>query len=1080
MLQEVTLRSSGEWAPRQHSWFVVRVAEGTGYWLQPGAAARQLGAGDGLMTTGNSKGILRASQLGELKLQFFVNEPQYLNGLLTVAEWHQVENLQQKPVPPVSFFAADQPLAQRFTRLAEQPRREGLPLRCGLLQLWANAIAELLPPPALEPPGSNKLRERFQQLVGRMPEAELSQRTLRDLAGQLNCSERHFTRLFRESFGVPFRTRQIELRLQRARQLLADSNAKIINVAFDSGYHHLGLFNLMFKKRFGMTPSEWRQQSLRRKAFPPSSGHWARSAARWSVGLLLLICGSLLPARAQINSTPIGRPVTNAVAATTRFNIRAYAIHGNPALPATELGVICSPYTGTNLNLEDIGRAVSAVQAEYRRQGYATLSFAVAPLQITNGQVTIHVFQAASPQILIAGQRYVGPGPGAGAGANSAAAETVLPALQAGPAPIVPPAADAVPAPTVHPVTVADADELARARIALLQKLDELAAKDQDTRVHVVSTNPGPRFEVNQYLVRGNTALPPEAITRALTNVDGAFGTNVSFDGIRAALTEVRGAYRERGYVTVDVRLPPQKLTNGTVKVQVIEGRLAAINVIGNHYYSSNNVRRALPSLRTNALLNSHILQSELDAANANRNRQIYPVVGPGPEPGTSELTLKVKDRLPWHARLELNNSGTPGTPDLRFNFNSQYDNLWGLDHQVGVQYSFSPEQMKNENDYVNSPFDDPLVANYSGYYRLPLGSDNPVQQQVEANPGSFGYNEATHKFNLPPATGRPELNFYASRSTEDTGVQYGPLENVVTTPLLKIDSRTSGDNVTLNEGAGARFTLPLPQVATVSGSLSLGVDYKRYQQVSYNTNNFYVAIVVTNSAGQPVTIKNTVASGQPPQRTTLIYVPLNFGWNATIPDDLGKTFFHSQVNFNPFKGPSDDAEFGKASYTTNAQAGYVTLQMSMDRVQNIYHDWSVKLHADGQWANGALISNEQYGMGGMAGVRGYQDGFAYGDEGWRFSIEPQTPLFKVGMVGNDKYEAPCWVRASAFLDYGRLYDLEVPAGVASSINFCGIGFGCTVNLGPHLDGRLTVAWPLIDHPDQSPYRIYFGVGAQF
>ena len=262
--------------------------------------------------------------------------------------------------------------------------------------------------------------------------------------------------------------------------------------------------------------------------------------------------------------------------------------------------------------------------------------------------------------------------------------------------------------------------------------------------------------------------------------------------GIRTALTELQAAYRERGYVTVSVGLPRQKLANAIVQVQVTEGRLAAINVTGNRYYSSNNVMRALPSLHTNLLLNSHVLQSELDTANANRDRQIYPVIGPGPEPGTSELTLKVKDQLPLHARLELNNQSTPGTPNLRFNFNAQYDNLWDLEHQVGLQYSFSPEQMKDENNYVATPFDDPLIANYSAYYRLPLGGYHSVQEQVEANPGSFGYSEVTHKFDLPPATGRPELNVYASRSTSDTGVQFGALSNVVTTPLLTIDSQNT------------------------------------------------------------------------------------------------------------------------------------------------------------------------------------------------------------------------------------------------------------------------------------------------
>ncbi len=117
---------------------MVRVAEGVGYWLQPGAAARQLSVGDGLLVSNRSNGVLRASQLGPLKLQFFSVQPQYLNGLLTVAEWHQLEVAPDSLTSQVSIFTAGEPLAQRFTRLAEQTHREGLPVRCGLLQLWAD------------------------------------------------------------------------------------------------------------------------------------------------------------------------------------------------------------------------------------------------------------------------------------------------------------------------------------------------------------------------------------------------------------------------------------------------------------------------------------------------------------------------------------------------------------------------------------------------------------------------------------------------------------------------------------------------------------------------------------------------------------------------------------------------------------------------------------------------------------------------------------------------------------------------------------------------------------------------------
>ena len=123
-----------------------------------------------------------------------------------------------------------------------------------------------------------------------MPDAELATRSLPELAVLLSCSERHFSRLFREQFGVPLRSRQTELRLQRASQLLADANSKIINVAYESGYRHLGLFNAMFKKRFGMTPSEWREQN--RCSRPKKT---SRSASAAVAILLLLLRLFLVP-----------------------------------------------------------------------------------------------------------------------------------------------------------------------------------------------------------------------------------------------------------------------------------------------------------------------------------------------------------------------------------------------------------------------------------------------------------------------------------------------------------------------------------------------------------------------------------------------------------------------------------------------------------------------------------------------------------------------------------------------------------------------------------------------------------------
>jgi AraC-like DNA-binding protein len=258
ILQEMSLRPSREWMA-EGGWTVVRVAEGAGYCLQT-AAAREMNAGDMAVVGPATSVIFRASQLGVLKLEYFHVVPQCLSGLLTVTEWRQLEQPGGEAAGCLQHFAAAEAPAQKFTRLTAQSRRDGLAARLGLLQLWAASVARLLPP-AISVTGSH-LRERFRQLVGKMSESELAVRSLAELAGELHCSERHFSRLFREEFQVSLRARQSELRLQRARQLLAESDAKIVTIAQESGYRHFGLFNATFKRRFGITPSQWREQNL--------------------------------------------------------------------------------------------------------------------------------------------------------------------------------------------------------------------------------------------------------------------------------------------------------------------------------------------------------------------------------------------------------------------------------------------------------------------------------------------------------------------------------------------------------------------------------------------------------------------------------------------------------------------------------------------------------------------------------------------------------------------------------------------------------------------------------------------------
>lgn len=259
VIHELVLEPSGEWKPDVRGWTVVRVVEGAGYCLH-GGGAMELNPDDTLVCGAAGDVIVRASQLGVVKLDFFFVLPQLLNGVLTAAEWRQIENAAQKKKLRLTFFPGRDLMAQKFKRLAGQRQRDDLALRSGLLQFWASTLTGILPEPTVGAPGSLQLRERFRELVNKLPASELAVAPLSELAERLHCSERHLSRIFREEFKVSMRTWQTEQRLQQASKLLLSTNQKVANVAKESGYQHVGLFNSLFKKRFGHTPSAWREK----------------------------------------------------------------------------------------------------------------------------------------------------------------------------------------------------------------------------------------------------------------------------------------------------------------------------------------------------------------------------------------------------------------------------------------------------------------------------------------------------------------------------------------------------------------------------------------------------------------------------------------------------------------------------------------------------------------------------------------------------------------------------------------------------------------------------------------------------
>jgi hemolysin activation/secretion protein len=591
------------------------------------------------------------------------------------------------------------------------------------------------------------------------------------------------------------------------------------------------------------------------------------------------------------------------------------------------------------------------------------------------------------------------------------------------------------------------------------------------------AAKPGPRgIDITAYHIEGNTVLPMDNFC-ILSNYTG---TNISFPRLREGLGLLQLRYRALGFPTISVTLPPQKPTNGVIRVKVVEGRLSQINISGNEHYSADNIRRALPGLTTNIMLNSRWFQPELDQANANRDRQIYPVIGPGPDPGTTVLDLKVKDRLPLHGREEIDNKSSPGTPPLRLDTAVQYDNLWQREQQIGVDYNFSPQQLKDSGG-AEIPTDRPMVASYSAFYRVPFSWGHSYREETEQHPVTFGYDEISHKFNLPPPTGHPDLTIYVSRSSSDTPLQVGPVSTTtsVTNPYQTLTSQLTEHTPTINNNIGMKLTVPLRERWDISSSLSFGLDFKTFKSHTWSTNVSTFSIYGLDSFGNRVLVTNKTLNIAGNSEQSLYYLPLSYGWTGSRPDRYGSfTFSWNQSVFLQSLA-STRSGFQSLAGDTNAGGNYTTINATLFREQRLYRDWTATLNLNGQWASAPLISNEQFGMGGTSGVRGYEEGSAYGDTGWRALFDLHAPAVNVGYFDTADGDVPAELRCSLFMDYGEVFLLDRPSDPSHQADEWGTGAALLLNMGEHFDARLTLAWAL-EGQDTGSARAYFSVGGQF
>jgi AraC-like DNA-binding protein len=259
VINELVLPPAGEWTHETPGWLFIYVASGVGYWLHP-RSNHDLPAGSVLVLSDQMQGCVRASQLGGAVFQFFHVRPERLTGLLTLGDQYFMQTAARQERFGFRILPPHDPICEQFRQLQENRNRNNFPLRLKLLDLFTQTFgAELVNQKSAAEEREDakaRLMKRLEQMAG----CELLEMNLVELAQEMRCTPRHLSRTFHEVVGISFRDKQAELRLLRAQELLATTESKVLEVALESGYQSVSLFNLMFKRRFGVSPGKWRER----------------------------------------------------------------------------------------------------------------------------------------------------------------------------------------------------------------------------------------------------------------------------------------------------------------------------------------------------------------------------------------------------------------------------------------------------------------------------------------------------------------------------------------------------------------------------------------------------------------------------------------------------------------------------------------------------------------------------------------------------------------------------------------------------------------------------------------------------
>ncbi|WP_407674175.1 ShlB/FhaC/HecB family hemolysin secretion/activation protein [Nodularia harveyana] len=338
---------------------------------------------------------------------------------------------------------------------------------------------------------------------------------------------------------------------------------------------------------------------------------------------------------------------------------------------------------------------------------------------------------------------------------------------------------------------------------------------DQPT---LLESDPDAKFLVERIEVVGSTIFSPEDFA-AIT--DSFVRREISFAELFQIKDAIAKLYTDNGYVTTGALIPPQTAEAGVITIQVVEGRLTEIQIVGNQRLRNKYIRDRI-LLGAGTPLNVPYLIEKLQLLRLDpRIQNLSAELQIGVTPGTNILQVEVQEADTFSLTATLDNGRSPSVGTFRRGVELREANLLGLGDTLDIGYTNT-----DGSDTVHLQYSLPINAhNGTIWFNLNRGWNNVIEEpfnvlDIQSNINSYeiGYRQPL----IQKPTQELAVGLSFSRQASQTKLGLDDIGGFALSPGADADGNTKISALRLTQEYTQRDN---QQVFAARSQFSVGLD---------------------------------------------------------------------------------------------------------------------------------------------------------------------------------------------------------------------------------------------------------------